>query len=213
MGGAMKNKNKMRKMFRTPLEERGFSVEAGEDVIFIRMREEVEQSISFAGRWDYLTNSFRFHFYVADCYPVLEKMFQDRFGQRIIYGASSPIHLLREDESLYEWPLDAPETPSIVLAQIDEYAIPFLDKYVDLEAVKERLESDYPGDWFSLGKEGRLCLLAAIMAFQGHRAEALKMIENALEERKDKMHKYRWRLEAMQACLIKQAESLNSESK
>jgi hypothetical protein len=195
--------NRLRDAFSDSLLMRGFSAR-GSEVEFVREKAGVEQSIVFVGRWEYGTDSFRFHFAVSDRYVDLERLVCPDDKSGVIPIVASPIHLLREDASLYEWYLDRPETVTLVLNQIDKYGLPFLDRYTSLTAVKERLISSSPGDWFLLNSEGRIRLLASILFFEGDGAQSLRIVDNAIEERASSLPKHRWRLERLRAHLIEQ---------
>lgn len=174
---------------------------------FSREKQGVEQSIDFVGNWEYRTERFRFHFAVADRYLQLEQAIcgdgsrEGPLGPIVPYIASAN-HLLRGERGLREWYLDAPDVVHSFLGELDAYGIPFVNRYADLLAVKQHLESSSRIDPFILTNEGRLCLLAAIQFFEGRRKEALAIIDDALAERWDAMPKYRTQLEQLRARLV-----------
>jgi len=88
-----------------------------------------------------------------------------------------------------------------VLEEIDRYGIPFMDRYSDLRNLKDRLTSSEP-TCFTLNKEARICLRAAIVAFEGHPAEALRIVDEAIEERRGALPKYRIALEQLRTRLV-----------
>lgn len=196
------SKRRMLDLFEQPLNQRGFSRTEG--LKFRREKNGVQQGISFPGRVD--GGKFPFSVMLGIRFVNLQGYLglseQDRL---LVPNAASPIHLLREDRHFSEWYLDDPNCVEEVLEQIDKYAIPFLDKYANLSAVKERLLSTYPGDWFILDPESRTCLLAAILVFEGNKVEAEQLLDKAILERKDDFPKSSQHLEELRNHLAQGA--------
>ncbi len=192
----------VRDLFAGPLSERGFAPE--EDVTFVRKHSEAVQSISFpyeARHAPHGTRRFRFNVDVWNRFPVLERLYAPEDDvARFAPAVTSPLYLLRPGQkfNIHEWYLDERRVVSTVMAQIDKFGIPFLDRYSDLGEIKRRLESNSPSDWFSgLNSERRACLLASIALLGNDRAEALRRVDAALEERKNKRSEKRWLLEQL----------------
>lgn len=175
---------RIRSLFGPGLQTRGFT--GGNDYLFTRNNVAgVEQQIVFRGRFEYRTERYRFDVAAANRFLVLEHLLGVSEEDGIVPCVASPIHLLRHDKDLYEWYVDDPNTVDVALDEIDDYAIPFLDKYADVREVKNRLMA--PANWFTLDPQGRSCLLAAILFFEGDKAEALRMVENELAKLKNEV--------------------------
>ena len=190
----------IRDLFAGPLRERGFA--AAEDVEFVREHGDTLQSISFPYEVRHTplgTRRFNFSVSLANRFPVLERLYTPEDDvARFVPAVASPLYLLRPDQTfnIHEWYLDERRVASTVMAQIDKFGIPFLNRYSDLGEVKRRLESNSPSDWFSgLNSERRACLLASIALLANNRTEALRVVDAALEERKNKRSEKRWLLE------------------
>jgi hypothetical protein len=188
----------IREVFGGPLSERGFA--AMKEVKFVREHGDALQIIAFPYEFRPTlmgTRRIRFALFFSNRFPVLEGLYApedevDRYAPAV----GTPLYVLRPDKTFNvdEWYLDRRRTASTVLAQIDEFGIPFLNRYSDLSEVERRLESDSPSDWFGLGSEGRTCLLASIALLANDRTEALRLVDAALAELRNERAEKRWLL-------------------
>jgi hypothetical protein len=186
-------------LFSAALSERGFAAKREKGCLkFERERGDARQGISFPFRFEFKTRQVRFDVSLGNRYPALERLFgDDEICSELVPGLGTAIHLLRDDRNLYEWYLEDPAAVLQVMDQIDRYGIPFLDKFADLDAVKRQFESESPLEWFQRTAEERICFLAAIALHAGDNAEALRLVDEALEERKGAPVKKRWKLEEL----------------
>lgn len=92
-----------------------------------------------------------------------------------------PIHLLHEGGKFVEWDASNPGIISALSEQIENYAIPFFQKFHDLNEVLAALQSENPLDWFTETPESRVPTIVAILAVQGRRHDALELLDREIE--------------------------------
>jgi len=118
---------------------------------------------------------------------------------------SMPLHLLRENKRFTEWQFytsdDLEQLRDTVTHELTDIALPFLERHSKLAELRRKLESPTPADWFILGPEGRLTVLAAIRFVQGDKPGALKILDDALLERKGDLPAKRLPIEAVRKRL------------
>jgi len=116
-----------------------------------------------------------------------------------------PLHLLRENKSFTEWQFyatdDLERLRDAVVRDLTKIALPFAERYSNLPELRRRLESSIPNDWFILGPEQRLNVLAAVQFVQGDKPGALKTLDDALLERKAALPSKRLPIEAVRRRL------------
>lgn len=121
-------------------------------------------------------------------FEPLERYLRGEAAKPTTATVSMPLHLLRENKKFTEWQFyttdDLEKLRAIILSDLREHALPFIEQYSKLTEVRRKLESSKPSDWFILGPEQRLNVLAAILFVQGDKAGALKILDDALLERK-----------------------------
>lgn len=126
-----------------------------------------------------------------------------------------PLHLLREDREYFEWSMSAIEDSSqvavAILEEIRSYALPFFEEFSQIENVERSLQSPNARDWFVLGPEQRLCVLAAIAWAAGDEEKALRILGDAISERQDSLPRKRRRLEALFADLRRRTRAIQSD--
>jgi hypothetical protein len=88
-----------------------------------------------------------------------------------------------------------------VVRDLTKIALPFAERYSNLPELRRRLESSIPNDWFILGPEQRLNVLAAVQFVQGDKPGALKTLDDALLERKAALPSKRLPIEAVRRRL------------
>jgi len=138
-------------------------------------------------------------------FESLEKHLRGPEAKATIPTISVPLHLLRENKSFMEWqfyrPDDLENLREIILSDLQAYALPFIKQYSILPELQIRLESPNPKDWFVLGPEQRLNVLAVIQFVQGDKSGALKSLDDALLERKAALPKKRLAIEILRKRL------------
>jgi hypothetical protein len=98
---------------------------------------------------------------------------------------SVPIHLLHFPPRHYtEWSADDPRRVETLFEEIRTYALPFFENYSTSENLIASLASPDPGRWFALSPESRTRLRAALLTLHGRKADALKVIDNAMSTEK-----------------------------
>lgn len=137
-------------------------------------------------------------------FQSLEPLLQGE-AKPIVPTVMMPLHLLREDKKFTEWHFhtahDLEQLRDTVMGELTDIAIPFVEKNSKLTEVNHKLQSRTPAEWFGLGPEGRLTVLAAIQFVQGDRPGALKTLDDALLERKGALPAKRLPFEAVRKRL------------
>jgi hypothetical protein len=140
-------------------------------------------------------------------FQALEPFLQDE-PRPTAPTVSMPLHLLRENKNFTEWQFcgldDLEKMRSIILNDLREHALPFIEQYSKLAEVRAKLESPRR-DWFILNPEQRLIVLAAIQFVQGDKLGALKTLDDALVERETAMPSKRLPIEAVRKRLVTSA--------
>jgi hypothetical protein len=119
-----------------------------------------------------------------------------------------PIHFLHEDKKYTEWEFsDANDLDALsdaVRADLQRYALPFADRYSDLNELRKILESPDPKAWINIGidVDRRVVILAAIQIVQGDRQRALKTLDDGLLERATAFPKRRFAIEYLRRRLL-----------
>jgi hypothetical protein len=90
----------------------------------------------------------------------------------------------------------------VILAEIRQYALPFLEKFSDVSAVREALESENPRDWFVLTGTQRTAKLAAIEFIQGRQPLAIARLDQTLRELREAPPKHRLPLEKLRDRML-----------
>jgi hypothetical protein len=116
-----------------------------------------------------------------------------------------PLHLLRENKSFSEWQFhatgDLERLRDTLMSDLIDNALPFIERYSQLAELRRKLESAIPADWFVLGPEQRLNVLAGIKFVQGDKPGALKTLDDALLERTGALPAKRLPIEAVRRRL------------
>ena len=92
----------------------------------------------------------------------------------------TPVYSLHEDHRSQEWDAEAEGTAGALLEEVEKYALPFFDKYSNLDKLLLALQSDDPRKWFWLGPEGRLTTLAAMLVLRGERSSAIANLDKQI---------------------------------
>jgi hypothetical protein len=97
-----------------------------------------------------------------------------------------PMHFLQQRRSYFDWLLtqetDWAALSAEIALEIEVLALPFLDTYGNLDAVKSALESDDPKRWFTCDSTQRVELLALIDCAQGEIGKGIERLDRALRE-------------------------------
>ena len=133
-------------------------------------------------------------------FKSVEQQLRGDSAKATIPTISMPLHLLRENRSFTEWQFherdDLGQLQEIIMSDLREYALPFIEQYSKLAEVRRNLE--LPSEnWFVLNPEQRLSVLAVIQFLQGDKLGALKTLDDGLLERKTALPKKRLPLEAV----------------
>ena len=102
----------------------------------------------------------------------------------------TPIHLLRKDTGFTEWKFtnatDLRGLDNMLVLELENLAVPFIERYSDLTELRAAVASSNPKDWMNLGidQDRRANVLAAIQMVQGEREAAIKTLDDALAYRK-----------------------------
>jgi len=141
-------------------------------------------------------------------FPSLETFLQGE-AKPAVPAVMMPLHLLRENKRFTEWQFFASEDlerlRETVTHELTVIALPFVERFSKLEELRRRLESLTPSDWFVLGPEQRLNVLAAVQFVQGDKSGALKTLDDALLGRKGALPAKRLPIEAVRKRLVEAA--------
>ena len=189
-------------LFGDRLSKYGFTGTQG--LSFVRESENAQEIITFGGRVD-KEGVYYFTFGVGVRFQQIERTLASDPEQRYFPTIGTPIHLLRDTRSYTEWSIaegiDAAGVRDAVMFDIERLALPFLKEFSSLERVREKLESEFPKDWFTLDGEQRVAVLAAIDVAGEQKMQALERIERALDQLQDKPAKKRKMLERLRERL------------
>ncbi len=190
-------------LFARPLADLGFSKSEG--LAFIRDRGHCLEDISFGGRLNHL-NQFCYSFGVGVRFESVEKLLRPERSQFCsTFGCG--VHLLRPSRDYTEWTISDEDkefdlVTKAVIEDVQKYALPFLQRFSDMNELKCVLESDDSKEWLTFTSEQRLETLAALRFVLGHKEDALKTIEEALKEREKALPKYRIRFQKLRERLL-----------
>jgi hypothetical protein len=105
-----------------------------------------------------------------------------------------PVHLLRPERSYREWRFSTEKEMQglvrFVTEDLEQYAVPFLDKFPDAASIRRSLESENPADWFMLDRGARDARRVFFAFLEEGRESALRLGAMLLEEQADKPDKY-----------------------
>jgi len=96
----------------------------------------------------------------------------------------APLHFLHADREFFEWTIreegDVPYVASTIMEEVYRYALPFFEKYANIDLIKGNLESSTPRDWFALGPDQRICVLAALEYLAGNVSRSFQLLEDSI---------------------------------
>lgn len=121
-----------------------------------------------------------------------------------VVAITMPLHLVGSGgprERTFRDQSELVETARQIEGEVRGNAIPFLENCATLPAIRSRLESETPADWFALTPEERLILLVSIIHSEGEAREALALLDRALAERENEPLKKRRQLIELRARL------------
>ncbi len=151
------------------------------------------------------SDEFCFSFGVGVRFPAVEALLRPEGEDDLLPTVGKPLSILKESEGFPQWCFDGTREPADLVteatADVERYALPFLDKYSSLSAVRVALEREDPRDWFVLSPEQRLATLVAIDHVEGRTAEALQRLDRALKDLENEPLKKRWPLQKLRERL------------
>jgi hypothetical protein len=152
-------------------------------------REGDRQGIQFAETYRYLAKRFEFMMYAGVTHPAVNDLCGHEVMREDNFTVGIGIYCRTRDETFGYWYLEDPTSIPEVLEYVHREAIPFVERFSDLNEIRLALEAGPPLP-FICAHDDIVWLLGAIMALQGERDRALAMIEKALEERRDQLPKH-----------------------
>lgn len=120
-------------------------------------------------------------------FPKVENLLVRPRAERDSPTIGVPIHLLHANPKYADWNVEAPETPVVLLEEIETYAMPFFAKYCSFDQVLFSLTSENPADWFGQTSSHRISMLAVMLSLRGRAKSALALLDNELEERQNNL--------------------------
>lgn len=116
-----------------------------------------------------------------------------------------PFHFLHPERRYFEWSLSSPnEAPNVcseILKEVEDFALPFFDRFPTVDSLAAALNEPTPSSWFILNPEEREATSAAIAHLAGETSSALERLDRAIAERLEKPPKYRRNLEKLRDFL------------
>ena len=171
---------------------------------YVRPSGEADAVLSFPCRLD-PRGPCCFTCHVGVRFDSLEALLRSGPSDKTRSTVMMPLHLLRENKSFTEWQFYASEDlerlRETVTRELTVIALPFIERFSKLPELRGRLESSTPSDWFVLGPEQRLNVLAVVQFVQGDKSGALKTLDDALLERKGALPAKRLPIEAVRKRL------------
>jgi hypothetical protein len=143
--------------------------------------------LNYGGRVD--RDTYRFTCFAGLRFPEIEALLRPDTDDPTFPTIVTPIHMLKPDCTFSEWELsedvNAVSVVRAAYAEAMDLAIPFFNRFSDLAAVEKNLRSDDARDWFALGPDQRVGVLAGIAMCDGRSDEAKRVIEHAIVDLKD----------------------------
>ncbi len=187
---------RLRGLLRKPLAEFGFS--EIEPLRFEREQDDVTHQLWFGGRRSSF-GTFVFNYTISVNFHAIDRLVSADSLLCGHLGVGVPHHFLHAGREYHEWELEGPATDEEVLqsviADVVEYALPFLELNSDSAEVRRSLGSKAPDDGFTTGPEQAICILAAMDYLEGKKQEAIAWLERELEARAGTLPKERVLLE------------------
>lgn len=122
-----------------------------------------------------------------------------------------PMHFLRADHQYYDWVLSEVTDWAAFGVEVEETlvrrALPFLDRYSSLDALKAALESNDPRDWFTLDPTRRIETLALLHCASGELDRGMALLEKTLGDLADAPVKARFPLVRLRDALRARQDS------
>jgi hypothetical protein len=182
-----------------PLAVHGFRRDR--DLVFSRRTHDRVDGIDFATLVDH-NGIVRVSLAVTITFEALAPLLSD--GQDERPTVAMPAHLLHESEQYQDWVLSGRNKAEIrneLLEEVERYALPFFDRYPDLDALHQALESDEPNDWIIFDTQQRIATLVAIDWVQGRKSGARDRLSSALNDLESTPLKKRYQLSRLKARL------------
>jgi hypothetical protein len=175
-----------------------------EPLIYSRSVNEATGLLTFASRLD-ANGLWHFSCYVGIRFESVERWLRGPSAKQTIPTVTIPLHLLRENKAFLEWSFnrieDLENLQLAISTDLTRKALPFIERYSNLDEVHSQLESPNPDDWFVLDPESRVNILAVIHFVQGDKAGAMSILTRALQERREALHKKRAPIEVVKRRL------------
>lgn len=180
------------------LDEKGYKVK--KSTKFVKIDGNTEQIIGLIftkGR----DKTWRIQLGVRVRFPQIEKILnlgEDDPDEHGTYGGL--IHLLI-NSGFIEWRYtsddDLSNINNEIVSHIESHAIPFLEKYKDIELVKRKLLSDDPKDWVTYDRQGRNRVIAAILWNAGRHEESKRFLTDFIDEAQNQQPKHYMKAKAL----------------
>lgn len=179
------------------------------DLAFVRRHDDRIDRLGFSVFKD-RASKLRFSFGVGVRFPEIEALRDGAKDSDDTPTIGVPMHFLRDPRSYFDWvlsdPIDPAKVESHVLEELDARALPFVNEFSSMDALREALERDDARAWFTLDSEQRDGLLTLLDFLQRGKRAAMQRLNAALERRAGAMPKLRYPLEKLRANLEQQPE-------
>lgn len=195
-------KRRLVELLEPPLKDRGFRYL--KELSFGRESPRAVQIISFGSRRG-RAGEFCVSFGAGVRFPEVEVLLRPGDDDDLRTTIAKPLSVMKPCPAFPEWCFDgerAPEDLALeIMADVDAYAIPLLERYSSLDEVERSLRSESAADWFVLNPEQRLVTLSALEHTQGRHGDALERLDAALAALQDAPMKKRWPLQKLRERL------------
>ncbi|MBC8145161.1 MAG: hypothetical protein H7X80_06205 [bacterium] len=124
----------------------------------------------------------------------------------------APDNLLRPDDDYHEWMYDGEngvdQLRDEIVHDLRNYALPFIDRFANLEMVLNVLEGEGIRGPFTLDQSDLVAIIGAIHYVEGRRAKAVQIVDDALVALEGKPHKFRYPLKAVRKRMDELAKEI-----
>ena len=173
---------------------------------YARLANDATAILSFGGRLD-PRGYYAFTLGAGLHFEAVSNWLDDNSSKAPV-TVGTPMHFLRGDKSFAEWKFsnagDLDGLRGAISSDLNNLALPFIDRYSKLPNLREAVESADVEDWIKLGlsQDRRVNVLAAIQMVQGDTRGAMKTLDGALAERRTALPKRRIEIERLRRRLV-----------
>ncbi len=168
------------------LANRGFRKRTGVNYLITRSWGEAEATISCAVRKDKTSEAKLVSLMLGIRFAEVANLVPpDAYAEPVSATIVTPIYSLHENTRSMEWDAEKPDTVGALLNEVETYAIPFFEKYSNLDQLLRTLLEDERPYPFWMDAQERVEKLAAILVLRGRKDEAFGLLDQEIEREKE----------------------------